>query len=75
MPRVKIRSSSTKNGRKLPFWHVDNFLSKQDFFGKEVPSFNIKGNQVVNTVPGGLLSTMIMGVTLGFAATGIFEVI
>ena len=44
MPRVKQRNSNTKSGRKLPFWHVDHFLKKQDFFGKEVPSFNIKGD-------------------------------
>ena len=40
-----------------------------DSFGKEVPSFNVKGETHVNTVPGGLMNLLILGATLGYAIT------
>ena len=71
--------NKSKRSRKLAFnessWHVTNFLRDLDNFGRQIPAFNIKGKDSVNTVVGGFLSFAIMTVTLGYAIGGIVDLI
>ena len=54
-------------------WHIFNFFRNRDNFGMDVPSFNIQGSSKLNTVLGGLFSTLILIIALSFASTGLVE--
>ena len=59
MPRKQNRSSSSAR-KNQPWWHIRNVFKNLDMFGKEVPAFNISGEQRVNTAIGGVFSTFIV---------------
>ena len=52
------------NGAQKPSWHIGNKLQQIDFFGRDVPSFNLKGERHINTKVGGLVSALIIMTTL-----------
>ena len=52
-----------------------SLLRSLDNFGKSIPAFNIKGKSSVNTVVGGFLSFAIMTLTLGYATSGMIDLI
>lgn len=54
-------------------WNVLNFLAKFDLFGEPIPAFNVRGKDKVKTPPGGILSTIIITISLGFAIIKWFE--
>ena len=66
MPAIMNRKYAIKSSKRSK-WRASNFIRNMDNFGKEVPSFNVKGETHINTIPGGLLNLMILGVTLGYA--------
>ena len=43
---------------------MGNVLTNLDFYGKDVPAFNIKGQNRVNTVFGGIMTSMVLVLTL-----------
>ena len=43
-------------------------------FGKDVPNFNIGGNTQINTLPGGFLSLMILGIAICYGATKFIDI-
>ena len=51
-------------GAQKPSWHIGNRLQEIDFFGKEIPSFNLKGETHIKTKVGGLVSVIILITTL-----------
>ena len=55
------------NGAQKPSWHIGNKLQQIDLFGKEVPSFNLKGETHINTKVGGLVSALIIVTALLYA--------
>ena len=68
------RSSKPSVGKKRqskPFsksrWNVFNFFAQFDLFAKPIPAFNVRGKDQVKTPIGGILSTIIITLTLGFA--------
>ena len=72
MPAIMNRKYAIKSSQKSR-WRAVNFVRDMDNFGKEVPAFNIGGETHVNTVPGGLMNLLILGLTLGYAITKFYE--
>ena len=68
MPHITNRRYGTKYSHLKSRWHASNCIKEQDNFGKEVPNFNIGGDTQINTVPGGFLTIMILGLTLCYGA-------
>ena len=54
-------------------WHIGRVIRGMDSFSMEVPSFNIKGETRVNTLCGGIVSCLILLMTLAFAAHNAVE--
>ena len=50
-------------------WHFTNFLHRIDKFGQPIPGFNIKGQNEVKTAIGGIMTAIIVSITLGYFAT------
>ena len=59
-------SASQRHGEKP--WHMGRVVSGLDSFGSAVPSLNIGGETTVNTLCGGIVTGLILLVTLIFAA-------
>ena len=49
-------------------WGFQNVMRGLDSFGKEIPSFNLKGENRVNTVVGGIVTTVIFTLSLFYSA-------
>ena len=47
-------------------WHISSILRKIDRFGKPIPAFNMKGKDQIKTVIGGIMTTAIITLTLGY---------
>ena len=60
------KKSKTRHGQAGPSWHISNALTNLDFFGKDLPTFNIKGEGRVNTVFGGMVTSSIIMLTLAY---------
>ena len=41
-------------------WHINNVFKQIDSFAKEVPSFNLRGQEKVNTIVGGFVTILIL---------------
>ena len=68
MPYIRnIRQSRKYNNQGKTRWHASVCIKERDHFGLEVPSFNIGGETTINTLPGGFLSLIILGITFGYA--------
>ena len=48
-------------------WHIKNVFKSIDSFGKEVPSFNLRGQEKVNTLVGGFVSFFVLIVIFLYA--------
>ena len=64
MPHITNRRYGSKFSHAKSRWQASTCIRKQDNFGKEVPNFNIGGETQINTVVGGFLSIMVLGMTL-----------
>ena len=62
----KSKNGNIGNGQAGPSWHISNVLTNLDFFGKDIPSFNIKGEGRVNTIFGGIVTSSIIMLTLAY---------
>ena len=51
------------------------FLRQLDRFGSSIPAFNIKGKDKVKTTIGGIISTTIIALTLGYFVTNFNTII
>ena len=54
-------------GQYKPKWHINNYLQDMDIFGKEVPGFNIKGMHHLGTAMGGLVTAILLTISLIYA--------
>ena len=52
-----------------PGWHVFNVLASIDQFGRSIPSFTLKGQDMVNTAIGGFLTVITFITVTMFCAT------
>ena len=75
MPRLASRKAGSSFGGDRPRWHISNALKGFDSFGKEVPAFNIKGESRVNTALGGLLTFVILTVSLIYSIIKIVQMV
>ena len=62
----KVKSSKRRSGGAS--WSVGNRMRDIDGFGKEIPAFNLKGENRVNSVFGGVVTTIILTLTLIYAS-------
>ena len=54
-------------GQVRPRWHIKNYLADMDMYGKEVPGFNIKGQYHLGTAVGGVVTFLILTLSLIYA--------
>ena len=66
MPRKHNHKSSFKR-KNEPWWHIRHVFQRLDMFGKEVPAFNINGEQRVNTALGGVLFAFVVVTAITYA--------
>ena len=52
-------------------WHITSFLRSIDRFGQSIPTFNIKGENEVKTTIGGVLTAIVMILTLSYFITNL----
>lgn len=45
--------------RERPAWAIGNVMRSVDNFGHDIPTFNLRGESRINTVCGGVVTTMI----------------
>ena len=78
MPHNKNRKNK-KNDNPGGFWEspysVKTFLREIDIFGQKIPTFNIKGKDRVQTAIGGILTALIISVTIGYAISKLHDLI
>ena len=61
-------SSSGYGSHKGKRWHIGNVLLNADLLGENIPSFNLKGQTVVTTIVGGVLSLIILSLVLTYSS-------
>ena len=47
-------------------WHINSFFRNIDRFGQPIPAFNVNGKDKVTSTVGGVLTTAIITLTLGY---------
>ena len=67
--------NSTQFLRTRPSWHIKTVFENLDFFAEAVPSFNLTGQGQVGTFLGGLISFVILIITLAYANLNLIELI
>ena len=50
--------------RARPAWAIGNIMRRLDTFGQDVPAFNLRGENRINTVCGGVITTIIFTIVL-----------
>ena len=76
MPALVSKKVGGKKGKKdEKSWHIGRVISGMDSFGMEVPSLNLKGETQVNTLIGGVVSALILMLTLAYAANTAIELV
>ena len=56
-----------------PNWHLQNVITNQDMFGRPIPSFNLKGEDEVKTITGGVLTIMLILTILAYGSNKALE--
>ena len=67
MQGVTHKKNGSRFGSKNAKWKIGTLVKKIDLFGKEVPSFNLKGETKINTLFGGLITVIVLACTLAYA--------
>ena len=55
-------------------WHIGNVFHYLDSFGSPMPTFNLKGKDKVTTIAGGLLTALILTLTMAYAIQKLFAI-
>ena len=74
MPRLTAAHYGKGRALKRPKWHIENYLRSNDNFAKDLPMFNINGKSTIGTVLGGVLTMLLMILTISYAASTLLEV-
>ena len=69
----KVKSSKSKSGGAS--WSVSNRMRDIDGFGKEIPAFNLRGENRVNSVCGGVVTTIILTLALIYASVKAIDLV
>ena len=67
MQGIANKKNGSHFGAKEAKWKIGAILKNIDGFGQEIPSFNLKGETRVNTFFGGVITLLIMTLTLAYA--------
>ena len=67
MPGVADKKNGSRFGAREAKWKIGAMVKNIDGFGQEIPSFNLKGETRVNTLCGGVITVIILSLTLAFA--------
>ena len=59
-------------GRR-PNWHLKNVLTNHDMFGRPVPSFNLRGEDEVKTISGGIFTIILTLTILAYGSNKALE--
>ena len=62
-----IKETSSSFGRRDAKWKFGTVVTSIDGCGADVPSFNLKGETKVNTLFGGIVTALILLLTLGYS--------
>ena len=69
----KVKSSKRRGGGAS--WSVGNTMRDIDDFGKEIPAFNMRGENRVNSVFGGVVTTIILTLALIYASVKAIDLV
>ena len=65
---TNVKTKKSKANKEAVFgdspWHISNFFRSIDRYGQNVPAFNIKGASVIRTSIGGILTGIVITLTL-----------
>ena len=61
--------------KRLQSWKLHNLLINMDVFGKSLPAFNLKGQPIVHTMTGGIITFVIVVVMLIYASIKMIQLI
>ena len=67
------RKSKSGYGQARPAWGITNTIRSIDSFGSEIPQFNLRGETKVNTVYGGVVTTIIFTLALIYSSMKAIE--
>ena len=67
MPEITKRNIGSRFGASESKWKLGVVVKNMDWFGREGPSFNLKGERKFTTLFGGIISLLIMLLVLGYA--------
>ena len=56
-------------------WNIKSVFKNLDNYGKEVPAFNVGGETRVSTVCGGIISVLVMTLTLTYSIVKLTQLI
>ena len=74
MPRITSRSYGKLRTSNRQKWYIQNYLRSNDNFAKDLPIFNFNGKSTIGTVLGGVLTLLLMVLTICYAASTLIEV-
>ena len=61
--------------KRLQSWKLHNLLINMDVFGKQLPAFNLRGQPIVHTMTGGIITFSIVVVMLIYASIKMIQMI
>ena len=67
MQGISNKTNGSRFGTKEARWKIGAIVKNIDGFGQEIPSFNLKGETRVNTLFGGVITLLIITLTLAYA--------
>ena len=67
MQRVADIKNKIRIAAREVKWTIGNSVKNMDVFGQEVPSFSLKGKSKITSLFGGVITLLIITLTLGYA--------
>ena len=67
MQGIASKKNGSHFGAREAKWKIGAIVKSIDGFGQEIPSFNLKGETRVNTLFGGVITVLILSLTLAYA--------
>ena len=75
MPKMTSRRPHLGSGGRNRVWDAQNFIRSLDVFDKEVPAFNLRGEQQMKTIVGGCMTLLIFIITFSYAIQGMINLL
>ena len=75
MPLLFGKRKSSYHSADKSAWRIQSMFRRVDVYGQELPSFNLKGEAHINTMIGGIMTIIILVLTVIYASTKIVQLI